>query len=314
MRMLIIVHGNNDFQARMTLRALVAEYRQRLGERVPVARFFDDASPRELREALGGVSLFAEARLVVLERLSQNKALCEETLAASATLQVAGRKDVIALFFEQASVAGSKMFAPLLKRADKVYECKEATPAQKAMRLAELQPALSAAIVREVLRRCGADMWRSHQELSKLALYARGRTATLADLDTLSIGSEEAKIFPTLDALFAGNADTAFKQLQLHWQHGEQPLGVFALIERQLKLLALVKEQHEAGVTASAAIAQKTGIAPFVAGKTSRMAARYSMPKIKELYQRVESLDRKTKTGAMNPYLACELLASAVVA
>ena len=92
------------------------------------------------------------------------------------------------------------------------------------------------------MERCQQDMWQTHNELKKLYIYKTGSQITQKDLDVLQIGTLQAQIFPTIDAIFAGDRDKAFYNLLIHWQTGEHPQILFNMIEMQLKNIILVKE------------------------------------------------------------------------
>ncbi|MEX0916657.1 MAG: hypothetical protein WDZ44_00965, partial [Candidatus Spechtbacterales bacterium] len=173
--------------------------------------------------------------------------------------------------------------------------------------------AITPAIVGVVFARVGSDMWSAHQELAKLSAYCGDTPATERDVDALDIGVQTANVFATVDGVFSGSASSSFERLQILWQEGQSPLGVFALMERQVRIIALTKEAVDQGVP-SGAIATIAGIPPFAVSKAVATSRRMSWAKIKGLYARVESLDEKMKRGAIDPYFAVELLATAVLA
>jgi DNA polymerase III subunit delta len=316
--MIVVIHGDDTFRSRHKL----GEVRRVFEERnpgVPVTRLGDRVSFSEIRVAAQNASLFSVGAYAVLEDLSANKELAERVAVSEVVARAAQSAEVTLVFFERSSIAKNKTYASIVRAAGKnVFECKALTERAATAWFVDFfkkeHPIVSPAVISDVVHRCNTDMWQSYNELQKLRTYVGRSKPTKRDVEALNIGSEQAQLFPMLDALFSGKADEAFLGLQVHWLRGEHPHGISNMIERQLKILVLVKEQYDAGERSARAIAQKTGIHPFVVSKSLRVASRFSWPKLKELYARAESLDYKSKAGLLDPYLACELLSAAVVA
>ncbi|MEX0869957.1 MAG: DNA polymerase III subunit delta [Candidatus Spechtbacterales bacterium] len=306
--MLIILHGEDTFRSRQKLKELTDE---KNAERFDV----EEASWQEVKKELDNNSLFSSEKCVVLEDVSKNKDVLSKLVEYVRERGVAKDKNTTLIIFESATLPKDVECQELLKEASSTKEFKKLNVAEAAKWLSqhftEKGMSISANIVREVVAACRADMWQSYNELFKLYAYKAGGNITKQDLEIMNIGSEEAQIFPTIDAIFAGRTDLAFKNLQIHWQEGEHPHYVFTMIERQLRIAASIKEEKERGSN-PASIAKKLSQHPYVVQKTMPMVNRFSWDKIKGLYARIESLDVKSKSGQMDPRLATELLAAAV--
>jgi DNA polymerase-3 subunit delta len=306
--MLTIIHGKDTLRSRFALRELI-------GKEGVVAEILEDASAfEEIRVRLENTPLFAGRVLLVVEDGIVGE-LGAKLASYSRLSDMAHASYVHLVLYESGDVASRAAYKALAPHAQ-VALFSALAPAGAVEWLAEVHKhnkAITPAIVRAVFTRVGSDMWSAHQELSKLSAYCGDAPATEQDMDTLDIGVQTANIFATIDGVFSGSANASFERLQTLWQEGQSPLGVFALMERQLRVIALTKEAVEQGA-ASGAIAKTAGIPPFAVSKAVAASRRMSWAKIKGLYARVESLDEKMKRGAIDPYFAVELLAAAVLA
>lgn len=329
--MLIILHGEDNFRTRIKLNELMEAYMKK--HNFSLEKFYaQEISFQEFKSAFESQSLFDESKLIVLENLFKNPQLLKQieeyfgrsdTDSGSRGVRSSGPKEegltpvsTILVLYETSSVAKNKDYKKLLALASKKQEFKKLSSTEAAkwfMAFFERKNInFNQGNIKEVLAACQNDMWQTYNELNKLYTYALGRQIIKEDLKVLGIGSFETKIFPTIDAIFKGNADKAFLNILLHWQKGEHPQYLFSMIERQLRILALVKESRERGATTHHFVAKELKLHPFVVQKTIPLSNKFSWSTIKALYSRVESLDVRSKSGQIDPYLACELLSASV--
>ncbi|OGZ57474.1 MAG: hypothetical protein A3F94_02985 [Candidatus Spechtbacteria bacterium RIFCSPLOWO2_12_FULL_38_22] len=340
--MFIILHGEDTFRSRQKLNELQKLYLEKSDgfnfEKLDGAQI----NFQTLRNALEAQSLFMQKRFVVVENILENNEL-KQSLANynfnTTTIGLPGNP-IVVVFYERDSVAKDKDYKNILKYADKVQEFQKLSPREALVYFSKTFNTINKNIISKVLERCqpagrsgGQDMWQTHNELKKLYIYKIGSEVEEEDLDILQIGTLQAQIFPTIDAIFAGDRDKAFYNLLIHWQTGEHPQILFNMIEMQLKNIILVKEalqpfekppsllrqladsagrQGKQGEPQERSIAVKLGLHPYVVKKTLALVDKFSWEKLKTLYARVESLDVKNKTGQVSTYLSAELLAAAV--
>lgn len=323
--MLIVFHGEDTFRSKIKLKELIDAYTEKHKggfsfERVN-ALYIAFA---ELKNALESLSLFDSNKLVVLENLLDNKQL-KEDLASWENLEAfAGEKNNLLIVFEDKLADKDKEYKNILSRASKkqAFQALSASEAAKWLRTyfekqgkkidaGILRAIVSASAINVPRKGPQANMWQAYNDANKLYAYNKAKRFTQKEALLLHIGSEEAQIFPTIDAIFNGQLDKAFYNIQVHWQDDYAPQQFFAMLERQVRLIALAKEQKENNVSQSAA-AKDLGLHPFVVKKTYALCDRFSWPKIENLYNRLESLDIRSKTGQIDPRLACELISVAV--
>ena len=154
----------------------------------------------------------------------------------------------------------------------------------------------------------GNDLWTLDLELEKLSLYASGRTIEESDIRELVSQVREANIFSAVDAMIDGTPGRALRLLRQLWQDGRDFPYLIAMMERQLRLLALARDLMDKGVP-QAEVGKRLGaLSQFVLRKTLEQARRHSLQDITGRYHRLLEADLAVKRGIMAPDLALELL------
>ena len=323
--MLIILHGEETFCSRQKLKELRDAYIQKHEGKFSFDRLYaDEINFSEFKNATQAGSLFDSSKLVVLENLMENTSLKTDIGEWKGLKDIANNKDIVAIFYESTNVSKDKNYKKILSTASKKQQFKKLSSTEASRWLASYflkqDIKISQPIIKKVAELCmegdikkggGVNTYKAYNELKKLYAYRAGAEIKDSDIQTMGAIDMEAKIFPTIDAVFEGKKDKAIYNLLLHWSEGAAPEYIFYMIERQLKITAQVMDEVEKK-TSQGAIAKKIGQHPFVVKKTLRLINRFSPAKIKNLYARVESLDIKAKTGQLDPYLSCELLLAAV--
>jgi DNA polymerase-3 subunit delta len=155
----------------------------------------------------------------------------------------------------------------------------------------------------------GSDLWTLNQELEKLAAYASGRSIEEGDVAELVSQVREANIFAAVDAVIEGRPGMALRLLHRLRQDGrESPSHIIAMLERQLRLLALARESLDQGVK-ERDLGNILGVTKqFVVQKTVAQARRLSLQDIRRCYYQLLETDLAIKQGRLEPDLALELL------
>lgn len=326
--MLIVLHGEDNFRSRMKIHEFQEAYLQKNEqtfnfEKIDGRRI----NFQELKNIIEAQSLFLQKRFIIVEDILENREL-KESLSEYNFKNLKNDKETVVIFYDGSSVAKDKDYQKILKQATKAQEFKKLS-AYETMNwfynfFENQGKKIERSIIQKVFDLCqedprreagGTSMWQTYNELRKLYSYKSDKAVSEEDIEKLGIGTFQAQIFPTIDAIFSGNQDRAFYNMLLHWRSGEHPQILFNMIEMQLKNIALVKDfkEQKAG-TVPALAAQQLKLHPYVVKKTLALVDKFSWDKIKNLYARVESLDSKNKTGKLSPYLATELLVAAVTA
>ncbi len=152
------------------------------------------------------------------------------------------------------------------------------------------------------------DLWTLDRELEKLSLYAAGREITESDVRALVPYAQEANIFAAVDSIMDRRPGNALRMLTQLMEEGREPLYIIAMIERQLRLIALARDLTERGVVQPELGRRMGANSDFVVRKTLGQARRMSMPEISHKYQRVLESDLAIKQGRLEPAVSLELL------
>ena len=162
--------------------------------------------------------------------------------------------------------------------------------------------------IQAITEMIGNDLWTLDRELEKLSLYATGREITEPDVRALVPYAQEANIFAAVDAIMDGRPGDALRMLAQLMEEGREPLYIIAMIERQLRLIALARDLTERGV-AQPDLGRRMGAnSDFVVRKTLGQARRMTLPEISQKYQRVLESDLAIKQGRLDPEVSLELL------
>lgn len=153
----------------------------------------------------------------------------------------------------------------------------------------------------------GNDLWTLNQELEKLAAYASGRSIEESDVTELVSQVREANIFAAVDAMVGGRTGVALGLLHQLRQDGRESPYIIAMVERQLRLLALARESMDQGVQ-ERDMGGILGVPSFAVRKTMEQARRLTRQDITRRYHQLLETDLAIKQGRLEPDLALELL------
>jgi DNA polymerase III subunit delta len=155
----------------------------------------------------------------------------------------------------------------------------------------------------------GDDLRRADNELVKLVSYVEdGQPITEDDVATLTPYVAEANIFKMVDAIADGRARIALDLLhRLLSEKSQSPLGLYAMIVRQFRLLIMTKDLLGRGVQNNGEIAKSIGVPPFVAKNLKGQCNSFDMPDLERIYRALQENDLKMKTGRIQPELALDL-------
>ena len=168
--------------------------------------------------------------------------------------------------------------------------------------------AINPAAIRAMADLVGSDLWTLDQELEKLSLYAAGREIGEGDVRLMVSQVREASIFEAVDAMIEGRPQVALRLLAQLRDDGREPLYIIAMVERQLRLLALAHDAAERRLPQNELKRALGTSSDFVVRKTMEQARRHSREDIAWRYDRLLEADLSIKQGRADPDLALELL------
>jgi DNA polymerase-3 subunit delta len=154
----------------------------------------------------------------------------------------------------------------------------------------------------------GGDLFTMSNEIQKLTAFCNGRQIDEKDVRSLVSASQEADIFVMVDAILDRKAAPSAQILQKLLQNGVAPAQILVLLARQIGLLVQIKELKSLK-RPSSEIQTRLGVfSSFVYDKLIARAEKYSMERLKDIYQNLLETDLSIKTGKFEADLAVNIL------
>ncbi len=227
---------------------------------------------------------------------------------------VPGMPETTFLVFTDGLITDSNPLLRLLKPVAQIQSLAAPTGEGLSRWIKEASQQKSAGISPAAIKRLsdlvGNDLWTLDGELEKLSLYASGRRIEESDVEELVAQVREASIFAAVDAMIDGRPGLALRLLRQLRQDGREVSYIIAMVERQLRLLALTRDSLDNG-TSQKDLGRLLGVSSqFVLRKTLDQARRLSRQAVAARYRRLLEADLAIKQGNLEPDLALELLAA----
>ena len=153
----------------------------------------------------------------------------------------------------------------------------------------------------------GQDTRQAAQEIGKLLTYVDFKRAVdVEDVDAVSVVTAQGDVFAMVDAIGEGDGRKALKMLH-RLMDEEDAFQLFGMTVRQFRLLLLAREAIDSGANVQT-LAGAIGVAPFVAEKLYKQAARFTLATLESVYRRLLQTDEEVKAGQVNIELALDTL------
>ena len=167
---------------------------------------------------------------------------------------------------------------------------------------------ITPAAVRLLTRIIGSNLWILSSEIEKLVLYADGRRIDEDDVNKLVAYTQQTSVFAMVDAIIEFNLQRAESLVQQLLRDGESPIGLLSMLNRQMRLIVRLRELKNQKIPETE-IKSRLGIGhEFVLRKTLEQAQRYTLPRIREVYEQLLAADIAFKTSKYEGDLALNIL------
>ncbi len=330
--MYYILHGENELARTEQLNVLRKQMGQDEFAALNTTRL-DGRALRlsELQYACDAVPFLASKRLVIVDdllarfnpRAKKDDAADEATDEEANPLLAKDLKEYLTrlpgptrlVFVETKKLAANN---PLLKHADAAGESVAYVrdfPAPKdselptwiQKRVKDKAGTIEGDAVRDLATFIGADLRLLDNEIEKLLTY-RGKGAIRSeDVRLLVAAVRESNIFELVDAIGRKETKQALKLLHAQLDQREEPLRLFGMITRQVRIILQMKDLAARGVTLIKATEQLK-MHSFPAEKAWKQAMNFSMPQLEAMYRKLLETDLAIKTSASEPIVALDTL------
>jgi len=159
----------------------------------------------------------------------------------------------------------------------------------------ELEPDASAYLAQVV----GSDLHALDDAVERLGLFSGERQrVTLGDVETCIADTRAHEVWDLTDAVADRNLQAALRILGRVRQQGASAVHLLASLHRTIRQLWQARELLAAG-TSRDALARALGVHPFVAGKVSGAARRFSDSALADAIRALAEAEVATRTGGM---------------
>lgn len=143
----------------------------------------------------------------------------------------------------------------------------------------------------------GAGLERLGGEVDKLSAYrSDGGEIIRADVDLLVAPTLESTIFQLIDQLMDKKMDSAFALLDRMLKTGETPVGILAMLQRQMRLLSHIKRMDAQGMRL-ADVERALKLHHYAATQAVKQMRRFTLSALAELYEKSVLMDYSIKSG-----------------
>ena len=304
--MLIYIHGEDTFRSRQFLRKTIGDFKAKRDPRGFNTLIFDigkEAPERVLGELLT-LPFLAERRMLVLQNALSlsDKEFLEKLLGLVAENKIPEAN--VAVFWQSEPIGKTteaKKLAELLAKEKFSYDFPKMTPAETAGWAAAEVKTRGGKIDRLAalwLAQNADDVWLLSSLLDQLVAYKKGEEIKTDDAKLFLEEKVDDNIFAMAEAIAIGDKKFAFKLLNEQRRMGEDESYLFAMILRQFKILLQMRDlwEREDGLT-SEQFASRLGLHPFVVKKSLPLVRRHGLERLKEIYEELLEIDRRTKFG-----------------
>jgi DNA polymerase-3 subunit delta len=308
-----LLYGEDEFG----IASFLSELSARLGDAATASMNTtrldgNTVSLEELRGATFALPFLASRRLVVssntLARLNSEELrekfihLLEQLPASTALALVEQHKLADDHWmFAWARQAGSRAFV----RRFSLY--KEGDMAQWIQGQAKQSGGqISYAAARALARMVGTDTRLAYHEVQKLLAYVGyERPVEVEDVETLTVGVFNERIFALVDAMAAQDGKNASRLLRQFLEE-EEPGYIMIMIVRQFRLLLLAREILDQGGIANEVKSRLKLRTDFEAGKITEQARRFSLQALEGVHRSLLDIDEAIKTGKIEDEVALD--------
>lgn len=175
-------------------------------------------------------------------------------------------------------------------------------------RVTEEGGSISLSAITLLTRLIGSNLWIMSSELKKLTLYADGHRIEEKDVKALVSYTQQANVFAMVDAIVEFNIQKAETMLQLLLSEGNSPTQLLNMLNRQMRLIVRARELKQQKLSETEIRGRLGLTADWLVRKTLEQANRYTLPRLKQVYQQLLDTDIAIKTGKYDGELALNIL------
>lgn len=218
----------------------------------------------------------------------------------------------ILIFYMRTEPDGRKKMNNLLKKKATVVKFDLLTDAELikwcAGHLKPLGKKITNPAVSSLTFMAGRELTRLCGELDKLTAYVGSKNEiTPADVKAIVSASLEYNVFELMNALLAGDMSKSQSTVNSILQGGQNPIGILAMLTRQVRQMAHMKCALDAGIPVQT-VQEQLKMHPYAAKQTAAQCKKLSSKWLTELYESCVATDFDIKNGRLRDQAALDAI------
>jgi DNA polymerase-3 subunit delta len=313
--MIIYIYGEDTFRSRDFLSQNVERFKKERDPQGMNVVFLDGqkATSSQFWNEITSAPFLAEKKMIVIQNILSTK----DTDVLESLIE--GVKKIpeknIIVFYQSEPMGKSKLAQEVQKLLAKEKWAKEFTALIGAQLSSWIKSeaeqrggTINQSAVAYLSQNAGKDMWYADSLVDQLVAYAEGKEISLADVQLFLEEKVDDNVFNMVDAVVVGNRKLAFKLIEEQRRLGEEDGLIFGMALRQFRILISMRDlfNRQENIT-SDTMAKMLDLHPFVVKKSLPFIKKYSLDKLKDIYNQLLEIDIKTKTGLADQSLLIDL-------
>lgn len=297
--MLYLYYGENSFLIQEKLRAIRAKYEAKFSSGLNFWKLDLEEDSANLKSIVDSQSMFEEKKLVFLRGVFSVPDVKWEEIKK--TIQNIGKSEDVILIFYDFSIPkeSGKKRLEFLSKSGKSEEFRNFERPKLISWILEKAKSAGLKIERNeagyLIDNIGMDPHRASVEILKLASYKNGEILSKKDIDAVVSFETYANNFKAIDALLHKNAVLALKGLEEQWAKNEDPIKILGAFAWQFRILLKLTDLKYSSLDEAS---KKLGAPAWSVKKSVSALRNFSVPELKNIYQKLADADLAVKTGA----------------
>lgn len=306
-----LIHGEDTFRSKQKLQAIESRFLKQAGGFCDLLKYdLEDTPIDTIRQTFLATPFLVSHRLFILKNAAQASKATTDTLKQ--LLGTMSQSTIVVLYEARACSEKSPFYKWLVQEEATI----DAFPTPSRNELTQrITTQLGSTTIDKLatnllIEQFGADTWRLHRELTKLAAYSQAHQRTqltVDDISALCAISQEDTVFQLTDALRDGNIQRAIA-IYHSLREREDPFMIAGAIAAQIRNLGKIFLCYNQGITQAPAIAAKCKINPYVVKLSLPLARNLTRDSLKRSYRALVWFDEMSKSGRVDPSLGILLL------
>lgn len=298
--MITVLTGTNTFAISQKLKQLTRDFIKDHGTEGVERYEADQIDVGQLGSLLGGATLFASNRFVVIKNMANQKLLAEAFLT-----QLNSIPDEVVVVLVEPQLDKRTAFYKSLKKHTHIIEHGEMDSYTASKWVREYTASEGGSITPEVaallVMHVGTNQLQLKNEVEKLVSW--NPEISKESIHILVEKTPQDSVFELLEHALSGNKKSALGMLDSMERAHQDVFQIANMLIWQTHILALI---YSAGSLSEHEISSDTKINPYVVKKTKKLTHRLTKQSLRTIIKAVSDCDVQLKTTSVDPWRVVE--------